>query len=90
MMDHTFGSKDRGNVILDGIPYKVKDVTKDALDKLSAAVTQLLKDPEIVKYYSDRGSRLMTGYGPKELTAFLDQERVKTKQMIDQAGIQPE
>jgi tripartite-type tricarboxylate transporter receptor subunit TctC len=60
------------------------------LDKLSAAVAQLLKDPEIVKYYSDRGSRLMTGYGPKELTAFLDQERVKTKQMIDQAGIQPE
>ena len=33
----------------------------------------------------------MTGYGPKRSsTAFLDQERVKTKQMIDQAGIQPE
>jgi len=60
------------------------------LDKLTAAVAQLLKDPEIVKYYADRGSRLMIGYGPKELTEFLDQERVKTKQMIEQAGIQPE
>jgi len=60
------------------------------LDKLSAAVVQLLKDPEIVKYYGDRGSRLMTGYGPKELATFLDQERVKTKQMIDLSGIQPE
>jgi tripartite-type tricarboxylate transporter receptor subunit TctC len=60
------------------------------LDKLSAAVAQLLKDPEIIKYYNERGSRLMTGYGPKELTEFLDQERVKTRQMIEQAGIQPE
>lgn len=60
------------------------------LDKLSAAVAQMLKDPEIVKYYAERGSRLMTGYGPKELTEFLDKERAKTKQMIEQAGIQPE
>ncbi len=63
---------------------------KPIIDKLSAAIADLLKDPAIAKYYADRGSRLMTGFGPAELTAFLDQERVKTRQMIEQSGIQPE
>lgn len=63
---------------------------KPVIDKLSATVAEMLKDPEIIKYYSDRGSRLMTGYGPSELAAFLEAERVKTKQMIEQSGIQPE
>lgn len=63
---------------------------KPIVDKLAATMAQILKEPEIVKYYGDRGSRLMTGYGPAELTAFLAQERVKTKQMIELSGIQPE
>ncbi|MDQ8727167.1 tripartite tricarboxylate transporter substrate binding protein [Bradyrhizobium sp. LHD-71] len=60
------------------------------IDKLAATVGDLLKDPAIVKYYGDRGSRLMTDYKPSELTAFLDEERKKTKQMIEQSGLQPE
>lgn len=60
------------------------------IDKLAGAVAQLLKDPEVMKYYADRGSQMLTGSGPAELKKFLAQERVKTKQMIEQAGIQPE
>ena len=63
---------------------------KPVIDKLAAAIAELLKDPATAQYYSDRGSRLMTGYGPAELTTFLEQERVKTRQMIEQSGIQPE
>jgi tripartite-type tricarboxylate transporter receptor subunit TctC len=63
---------------------------KPVLDKLSATVAELLKDPGIVKYYADRGSRLMVGYGPAELGAFLDAERKKTREMIELSGIQPE
>jgi len=63
---------------------------KPVVDKLAGALAQLLKDPEVVKYYADRGSQMLTGYGPAELKTFLEQERVKTKQMIEQAGIQPE
>lgn len=63
---------------------------KPVIEKLAATVRRLLDDPEIVKYYSDRGSRLMTGFGPTELAAFLDAERVKTRQMIELSGIQPE
>lgn len=63
---------------------------KPVIDKLASTVSRLLADPEIVKYYSDRGSRLMTGFGPTELAAFLEAERVKTRQMIELSGIQPE
>jgi tripartite-type tricarboxylate transporter receptor subunit TctC len=66
------------------------DTPKPIVAKLSAAIADLLKDPAIAKYYAERGSRLMTGYGPAELTTFLDQERLKTRQMIEQSGIQPE
>lgn len=60
------------------------------LDKLSATIAELLKDPAIVKYYGDRGSTLMTGYKPAELNAFLDGERKKTKEVIELSGIQAE
>jgi tripartite-type tricarboxylate transporter receptor subunit TctC len=63
---------------------------KPIVDKLAAAVDDMLKDPEVIKYYSDRGSIMMKGYGPAELEKFLAEERVKTKQTLDAAGIQPE
>ena len=63
---------------------------KPVVDKLAGAVAQLLKDPEVIKYYADRGSQMLTDYGPEKLQTFLEQERVKTKQMIEQSGIQPE
>ena len=63
---------------------------KPVIEKLAATVKRLLEEPEIVKYYSDRGSRLMKGFGPAELAKFLEAERVKTKQMIELSGIKPE
>jgi tripartite-type tricarboxylate transporter receptor subunit TctC len=66
------------------------DTPQPILDKLVAAFPEVLKDPEMVKYYADRGSQMMLGYGPAELRKFLDEERAKTKKMIELSGLQPE
>lgn len=66
------------------------ETPKPIVDKLAATVADMLNDPEVIKYYSDRGSIMMKGYGPAELQKFLAAERVKTKQTLDAAGIQPD
>lgn len=66
------------------------ETPKPIVDKLAKTVEDMLADPEVIKYYSDRGSIMMKGYGPAELEKFLEDERAKTKLTLDAAGIQPE
>lgn len=66
------------------------DTPQPVMDKLVSVFPAVLKDPELEKYYADRGSQMMTGYGPTELKKFLDEERAKTKKMIELSGLQPE
>lgn len=63
---------------------------KPIVEKLSAAISELLKDPEVKRYYADRGSVIMNDATPDVLAKFLDAERVKTKELLDRAGIVPE
>ena len=66
------------------------DTPQPVMDKLVSVFPEVLKDPELEKYYADRGSQMMIGYGPTELKKFLDEERAKTKKMIELSGLQPE
>lgn len=63
---------------------------KPIVAKLAASMVEVLKDPAVIKYYDDRGSQIMDGMGPEKFSAFLDNERVKTKETLERAGIQPE
>ncbi len=65
-------------------------VPQPIVDKLADAFGKVLEDPEIVKYFADRGSNIMRGMSKEKLGAFFEAERVKTKDIIERAGIQPE
>jgi tripartite-type tricarboxylate transporter receptor subunit TctC len=60
------------------------------VDKLADAFGKTLDEPEIVKYFADQGAGSMQGVSKEKLAAFLDQERVKMKAIVDRSGIQPE
>ena len=62
---------------------------RPVIDKLSAALALAQKEPELLKFNSERGS-LTLPYGPEETRAFLDQRRVMSKQLLDAVGIKPE
>lgn len=63
---------------------------KPIIEKLSASMVEVLKDPAVVKYYDDRGSQIMEGMGPEKFNTFLEGERAKTKESLERAGIKPE
>lgn len=63
---------------------------KATVEKLASVMSDVLKDPEVIKYYTDRGSQIMSEYSPEKLGKFLDAERVKSKELLERAGIQPE
>jgi tripartite-type tricarboxylate transporter receptor subunit TctC len=63
---------------------------KPIIQKLAASMSEVLKDPAVIKYYDDRGSQIMDGMGSDKLNIFLDSERAKTKETLERAGIQPE
>ncbi len=60
------------------------------VDKLADAFAKTLAEPEIIKYFNDRGSNMMPDTAKEKLGAFFEAERVKTKAVIERAGIQPE
>jgi tripartite-type tricarboxylate transporter receptor subunit TctC len=60
------------------------------VDKLADAFAKTFADPEMIKYFADRGSNMMPGLAKEKLAAFFEDERVKTKAIIERAGIQPE
>lgn len=60
------------------------------VDKLAGAFGKSLEDPGIVKYFDDQGAGVMQGVAKEKLAKFYDDERVKMKEIVDRAGIQPE
>jgi tripartite-type tricarboxylate transporter receptor subunit TctC len=60
------------------------------VDKLADAFGKTLEDPEIIKFFNDRGSNIMRGLAKEKLGEFFEAERVKTREIIERAGIQPE
>lgn len=59
------------------------------VDKLSEAFGQAMQDPDVIKYFNDQGATLIPLTKDK-LTEFLSSERVKMKEIVTRAGIQPE
>jgi len=62
---------------------------KAVIDKLATTVAQVHKDPEFIKFYSERGS-LPLLYGPAETKTFLEQRFASMKRLFDELGIKPE
>lgn len=60
------------------------------VDKLADAFGKSLEDPGVVKYFTDQGAGIMQGMGPEKVAKFYEDERVKMKEIVDRAGIQPE
>lgn len=60
------------------------------VDKLAKAFGESLEDPAVVKYFTDQGSGIMQGVAKEKLAKFYDEERIKMKNIVDRAGIQPE
>ena len=60
------------------------------VDKLAKAFGESLEHPDVVKYFTDQGSGIMQGVSKEKLAKFYDDERVKMKNIVDRAGIQPE
>lgn len=67
-----------------------KGVPADVVKKLAGAFDKVMSSPEIVKYMEDQGADTMPGYGPEKYAAFIENERVKMKAIVEQAGIVPE
>lgn len=61
----------------------------DVVDTLSDAFGKSLQDAEVKKYFDDQGASLIP-ITKTELADFLASERIKMKQIVDRAGIQPE
>ena len=59
------------------------------VSKLTDAFAALVKEPEVIKYFADQGAVMMPLTG-KALTDFLDSERVRIKEIVTKANIQPE
>lgn len=62
---------------------------KPVIDKLSAAMARVHKDPEFVKFAAERGSVPLL-FGPAEAKTFLEQRFAWMKRFFDELGIKPE
>ncbi len=60
------------------------------VDTLSRALNDVLKDPAIVKYYSDQGAIILPDMSPERLRGFVLDEQRKFKEIIERAGITSE
>lgn len=65
-------------------------VPQPIVDKLADAFGKSLEDPGVVKYFQDQGAGIMQGVAKEKLVDFLAKEKVKMKDIVDRAGIQPE
>ncbi|ETR76557.1 MFS transporter [Afipia sp. P52-10] len=59
------------------------------VDKLSLAFGQAMQDPDVIKYFDDQGATLIP-FTKDKLADFLSSERVKMKEIVTRAGIEPE
>ena len=57
--------------------------------KLTDAFDKVLKEPEVAKFFADQGATLMPITG-KTIADFLEGERVRIKEIVTRANIQPE
>jgi tripartite-type tricarboxylate transporter receptor subunit TctC len=65
-------------------------VPQPIVDKLAGAFGKTLEDPGVIKYLQDQGAGIMQGVAKQKLTDFLAREKVKMKDIVERAGIQPE
>jgi tripartite-type tricarboxylate transporter receptor subunit TctC len=65
-------------------------VPQPIVDKLADAFGKTLEDPAIVKYFQDQGAGIMQGVAKEKLADFIAREKVKIKDIVERAGIQPE
>jgi tripartite-type tricarboxylate transporter receptor subunit TctC len=63
-----------------------RGLPKDVKDKLDAAIATALKDPAVVKKFTDIGFDVVGG-GTPYFTRFLNEELARWKQVIDAGGI---
>jgi tripartite-type tricarboxylate transporter receptor subunit TctC len=59
------------------------------VDRLSEAFGQAMQDPEVIKYFNEQGATLIP-YTKDKLAEFLAAERVKMKEIVERAALQPE
>jgi tripartite-type tricarboxylate transporter receptor subunit TctC len=64
-------------------------VPAPVVNKLAEAFGSVLKEPEVVKFFADQGATIMPLTG-KALTDFIDRERVRIKEIVTKANIQPQ
>jgi tripartite-type tricarboxylate transporter receptor subunit TctC len=62
---------------------------RDIVDKVSADVTRIIKQPEIDKKLKDMGA-VPVPMTPDEFTAFATEERARYKEIVSKAGIVPQ
>ena len=59
------------------------------VDRLAEAFGQSLQDPDVIKYFNEQGATLIP-YTKDKLAEFLAAERVKMKEIVERAALQPE
>lgn len=60
----------------------------DILNKITAALTDVLKEPAVVERFDTLGIEADV-LGPAEMKAYLDAEAVRIKKIVDAAGLKP-
>jgi tripartite-type tricarboxylate transporter receptor subunit TctC len=66
-----------------------KGMPADVVQKINAAVAEVLNDPGIRKRLIDEGSEIRI-MSPAELGTFIRQENVRWVKVVKDAGIKPE
>lgn len=56
------------------------------VDRMAGAVADVMKDPEIVKYFQDGGAIIMTGISKDKLRAFYKSEIEKFRKLVEKSG----
>lgn len=54
--------------------------------KINVAIQEALKMPDVQQKFRDQGAEIV-GNSPREMTEFMDNERVRWKKVIDSAGV---
>lgn len=60
----------------------------EIVQKLNAIIVEILNMPDVKKQFLGQGAEV-EGHTPKETSDFIAAERIRWKQVIDQAGVQP-
>lgn len=66
--------------------FVAKDTPPDIVAKLGAAFGAALKDPGVVKYYTDNGQVLLSDMTKDKFDRFIDNELGKWKKLVETSG----